>query len=298
METLTISERTSLSPDEMAEALALKALCDAHEGLDIKLGFGRARDHANADAPAYPAALLARVDGALIGYCSLEGDAEEAEISGMTHPEWRRQDVAARLYTLARAGFARAGGSRLIAVCEDASVGGRGFLAAQGARREFAEHHMQFHGERAAPPADSALSVTRAQAEDIPALAAALAHAFGQDATRTQRDLTQMLDEPTEQLYVARLDGATIGGFRLSVMPDAVGIYGFAVDPAYQRRGLGRRMLAEACALAPAGRRVTLEVDTDNAPAIALYRSSGFTTTTTYGYYPCPLASEADDASR
>jgi ribosomal protein S18 acetylase RimI-like enzyme len=31
--------------------------------------------------------------------------------------------------------------------------------------------------------------------------------------------------------------------------------------------------------------RIWLEVDSDNAPALALYRALGFTPTTTYGYY-------------
>jgi tRNA threonylcarbamoyl adenosine modification protein YeaZ/ribosomal-protein-alanine acetyltransferase len=53
-------------------------------------------------------------------------------------------------------------------------------------------------------------------------------------------------------------------------------VHTIGVDPAYQGRGIGRRLLDELLNFA-AGAVVHLEVRTDNAPAIALYRSVGFT---------------------
>ncbi len=278
-----ITERVVLTPAELADVLRLKAVCDEADGLDIKLGYGSPEPES---AP-YPVAFLAHAGNELVGYCSLEGDASVAELSVMIHPDWRRQLVAARLFEAARARFKQAGGERLIAVCEDDSVGGRAFLRMLAAQLAFAEHRMLFQGTQSPAPAPqaAALTVERARPEEIPALAVALAHAFNADPERMRPDLEQAMNQATEQVYIARLNGAIIGGFRLSDLQDATGIYAFGVDPAYQRRGLGRQMLARACALAPDGRRITLEVDTDNVAAIALYRSAGFTITTTYGYY-------------
>lgn len=53
-------------------------------------------------------------------------------------------------------------------------------------------------------------------------------------------------------------------------------IHTIGVDPAYQGRGIGRRMLNALLDIA-ADSVVHLEVRTDNEPAIALYRSVGFT---------------------
>lgn len=53
-------------------------------------------------------------------------------------------------------------------------------------------------------------------------------------------------------------------------------VHTIGVDPAYQGRGIGRRLLDELLKFA-AGGVVHLEVRTDNAAAIALYRSAGFT---------------------
>ena len=53
-------------------------------------------------------------------------------------------------------------------------------------------------------------------------------------------------------------------------------IHTIGVDPAYQGRGIGRRMLDALLDIA-ADSVVHLEVRVDNEPAIALYRSVGFT---------------------
>lgn len=54
-------------------------------------------------------------------------------------------------------------------------------------------------------------------------------------------------------------------------------IHTVGVDPAYHRRGIGRRMVAELLDYACDG-TVFLEVRTDNDAAIALYQSFGFVT--------------------
>ena len=81
--------------------------------------------------------------------------------------------------------------------------------------------------------------------------------------------------------YVAaRTDDTLIGYGGISRLgrtpPFEYEIHTIGVDPAYQRRGVGRLLLDELLNFA-ADAVVHLEVRTDNAPAIALYRSVGFT---------------------
>jgi len=74
-------------------------------------------------------------------------------------------------------------------------------------------------------------------------------------------------------------DGILIGYGGISRLgrtpPFEYEIHTIGVDPAYQGRGIGRRLLDKLLNVA-AGAVVHLEVRTDNAPAIALYRSVGF----------------------
>jgi ribosomal-protein-alanine N-acetyltransferase len=81
--------------------------------------------------------------------------------------------------------------------------------------------------------------------------------------------------------YVAARTADTLVGYggvsRLGRKPPfEYEIHTIGVDPVYQGRGIGRRLLAELLNFA-AGGVVHLEVRTDNAAAIALYRSVGFT---------------------
>ena len=83
----------------------------------------------------------------------------------------------------------------------------------------------------------------------------------------------------------AREDGSLIGYAGLVRTGREAEIHTLAVDPAYQRRGIGRALLQALLAHA-AGTTVFLEVRTDNEPAIRLYRSEGFDVIgTRRGYY-------------
>lgn len=79
------------------------------------------------------------------------------------------------------------------------------------------------------------------------------------------------VDHPTGELLVG------YGGIsRLGRKPPfEFEIHTIAIDPAYQGRGIGRRLLGELLAFAD-GATVFLEVRTDNEPAINLYERAGF----------------------
>jgi [ribosomal protein S18]-alanine N-acetyltransferase len=94
------------------------------------------------------------------------------------------------------------------------------------------------------------------------------------------------LDElaATHNRYVAARAGGAVVGYagvaRLGrTAPFEYEVHTIGVDPAYQGAGIGRRLLAELLDFANTPRMagVTfLEVRTDNAAAIALYKSVGF----------------------
>ena len=81
--------------------------------------------------------------------------------------------------------------------------------------------------------------------------------------------------------YVAARTADTLIGYggisRLGRTPPfEYEVHTIGVDPAYQGRGVGRRLLDDLLNFA-AGAVVHLEVRTDNESALALYRSVGFT---------------------
>lgn len=78
-------------------------------------------------------------------------------------------------------------------------------------------------------------------------------------------------------------EGTLIGFGGIAILPSTRGsaaeaeIHTIGVDPTHQSRGIGRTLLDGLLVAADGlGATVYLEVRTDNAPALALYRSEGF----------------------
>ena len=70
---------------------------------------------------------------------------------------------------------------------------------------------------------------------------------------------------------------------------DELEILALGVVPSARRQGVGRALLAHAIAVTrgAGGRRITLEVGRDNAPARQLYEAAGFVVVNVRaGYYP------------
>lgn len=278
-----IHTAASLTPTELAEVRALKAVCDAADGLDLKLSWG---DEASECARVF----LARDGSRLIGFCALDGEGAVAELCGMVAPEARRRGVGMRLFEAARLAFKQGGGDQLYIICENASEAGRAFVAALSGQRVFSEYRMRLRSD--APITTDATLVIReltsGDEDELVAAARITAAGFARSFEQTLRGMRKDLTRSEERPYLALADSKPVGAFKLSTVElGTTGIYGFTVDPARQRQGWGRRMLAQASALAWAqgAERVTLEVETNNERAIALYTSSGFETITTYGYY-------------
>jgi [ribosomal protein S18]-alanine N-acetyltransferase len=77
-------------------------------------------------------------------------------------------------------------------------------------------------------------------------------------------------------LYLSAREGDSVVGYvGLARAGDEAEVHTLAVDPTYQRRGIGRALLRAVLDHA-VGATVFLEVRTDNESAIELYRSEGF----------------------
>lgn len=87
-------------------------------------------------------------------------------------------------------------------------------------------------------------------------------------------------------LYLSAREGDSLIGYvGLARTGSEAEIHTLAVDPAYQRRGIGRALLRAVLDHA-VGATVFLEVRTDNESAIQLYRSEGFDVIgIRHGYY-------------
>ncbi len=113
---------------------------------------------------------------------------------------------------------------------------------------------------------------------DLDALAALERH-FPGDRLSPQ-SLRRLLHSASAEVWVYEEDGCVAGNAVLLYRRNSLQarLYSIAVHPSYQGRGIARALLAHAeCAAGERGCRVlSLEVRSDNAPALRLYRKAGF----------------------
>ena len=283
-----IEPRAGLSGEELLRAAALKAICDAEDGLDLKVHPEMQR----AGEDVTDAIVATTEDGAQVGLCTLDG-VFEVEICGMVHPAHRRRGIGRALLDAALAACRERSARRVLVICEDASASGRALLnaALPTARLDFKEHRLELPSAGFAARAHVApvpgLVVRPADEADLDALAMTQAAAFGERKQGIQPGIAADLRDPSYRYYLATLDGEPVGSLKVIFVAPRAYVYAFGVVPERRRRGVGRAVLAEVIARlgAEGWRRVALEVESENAPALALYRSLGFAPVTTYGYY-------------
>jgi ribosomal protein S18 acetylase RimI-like enzyme len=274
-----------LDEDQRQAALALAHTCNQLEGLTLKLNVSR-------DAEGMPANKWLYYDhGALVGYAALDGGPPEAELCGMVAPAHRRNGIGRALLDAVTDACRRASVYRLLLICEDASASGQGFVRTIDAGHSFSELHMEMDAPPAAALSRSEALTREVTPADYDALAEVLVSAFGGYFDRTRARIAEEAREHEGRYLVGEVGGRLVGGLKLYEHDGRAGIYAFGVSKEERGKGYGRAILQQTIEIARANGcpRIFLEVDDDNTVARRLYESSGFQTTTTYGYYVVPL---------
>ena len=76
-------------------------------------------------------------------------------------------------------------------------------------------------------------------------------------------------------MLLAMTDGVPVGFLDLGLGDEGNNVSDVYVDPVHRRKGWGRKLLAQAIESTGA-KKLTLQVDVENDPAIRLYESMGF----------------------
>ena len=211
-----------------------------------------------------------------------------AELAGMVDPDARRRGIATALLDAALPLCRERGFRDALLVTPRESSPGRSLALSRGAVLEHSEHALALLSAPADGPADPAVTVRTATQDDTSEVSRLLTAAFGPVPPKA----LQLKSTERTRTVLAELSGSAVGTLRLTREGEAAGIYGFAVDPAWQGRGIGRDVLRRVChqLRAEGVHRIGLEVAVDNDHAMGLYTSLGFTRVTTEDYYALPSA--------
>ena len=273
-----------LSPGDLRALAELETRVVAADGGRLKLEWHVLRNRAGEDIED----LMWWEEDRLLGFLGLYAfAAPTVEIAGMVDPAARRRGIAARLLRAALPICRERGYQRALLVTPRGSVAGRRFAQSRSAVLEHSEHTLVLSGAPSDGPTDPRLTLRTARLADAPVLSRLLAAAFSEPPM----DLADRLVEESARIVVVEFEGLVVGTVRVTRDADTGGIYGFAVDPNWQGRGIGRDVLRRVCReLRDEGvQRISLEVDLENDHALGLYTSLGFTQTTTEDYYELSL---------
>jgi ribosomal protein S18 acetylase RimI-like enzyme len=283
-----------LTARELAEIEELTALCSAREHLLTRLDYNLLTTH---NLPTDDLFLFYRADQ-LVGCLLMDRyHSTTKEVTGVVHPDFRRQGIFRELLAAARRECLSRGITRLLFTCETTSLSGQAVLQAVGAGREFAEHRMVLQAFQPRFQYDDHLDFREATRDDRDELAVVLAADFGDSRENALQHVLRAFERPNQRFYLASYGGGEVscgepvGTVRVEEMPQEFGIYGFFVRPAYRGRGHGRQIMEETIATIreSSQKTIMLEVDVNNFTAFNLYRSLGFVVDRTYEYYGLAL---------
>ncbi|WP_223192671.1 GNAT family N-acetyltransferase [Paenibacillus sedimenti] len=285
-----IHTKAGLSTQELDEVRELWHICNDYEHINIKLNWGTLSSRPAGVTNDFLYYENDRLIGFLAIYCFLS---TEVEISGMVHPEARRQGIFNRLVQTAKAECRRRTVPKLIFINERGSASGKAFLTNLGARYSFSEYVMELQEQEAGilPVSGDEVRLRPAVRDDLELLVKLNTSGFAMPEEDAREYVIQTLDGEKERTWIAELgeDRLPVGKIGAMIEADNRGlIYGFCISPEYRGQGIGRTVLQQTVIDLKERyqvHQIKLEVAVENEKALGLYQSCGFRTQNANDYY-------------
>jgi ribosomal protein S18 acetylase RimI-like enzyme len=272
-----LSEARGLTDDELAAIDELERSVVSSDGGRLKLEWQTLR-HRPGDRVDD---LLWWEDGRLVGFVGLYSFGGSLELAGMVHPGARRRGLGSALLGAALRTAADRHVDRALLVVPRSTPAGREFAVAHGGTLDHSEHFLALGATPSTEDVRGDVTLRPVTPDDGEALRRIYSGAFGGGGPGYVSTVA------SDRQLVIEQAGAAVGMVRITTHDSTTGIYGFAVEPALQGRGIGRAVLTMLCAQVrrEGSREVTLEVAVDNDRALGLYTAVGFEPRATEDYY-------------
>lgn len=293
-----------LTPEWFEKIKTLEKRCNEYDGILLKTHDEMLEKRSLEESSDF----LWFVEGELVGACSLfQFVAEEIEVLGMVDPAHRRQGIMTRLQEAAEAEARKRGVPRLLYICLDNAVAGKGYLEQQGLPVAFSEYGMSWTGDAEAlgkspmiknQGESRKVELREADASDRETLIAIDREGFQESYENTASYVDLALGNmPEDRPYLVEINDpgtgerTPIGKLCVNGRDGVAFIFAFSVTPAYRGQGYGRMILQQTIDLLRSENwpSIQLEVQVDNERALGLYHQCGFSETHILRYFAKPL---------
>ena len=283
--------KSGITESDAAAIRALEALCNETDGIRVKLNW----EMMNHRDPKQASDFCCYRDGQLIGYAPLDGFGDEYEITGLVHPDCRRQGVFRTLYETAREEARRQNARQLLLVNYRASETGSSVVSALRLTYKSSEYRMEADADALPTLPPVQLHLQDVGPGEVVELSRLIGLTFGASEWNSPESLLAARNRENSRYFLAQREGIAIG--HAGVLVEGAGrvyIRAVGIAPEFRHRGYGRQLLSAVVQkmLAEGHTRFELDVATENQQALSLYQSCGFHETNVYDYYLVPLTSQ------
>lgn len=224
------------------------------------------------------------VNETLVSYLSISNfSCNIAEITGMTHPHWRRKGIFRKLFNLAIEECKKRSFSKILLLSDDNSTSGKNFIKAIGGNYDFSEYMMKL-SKKIHFHSTNILCLRKAENKDAEEIVRQDKIYFNDEK---EIEAFSVMEENIDDTYMIEVKNNIIGKIRIEYSEDSAYIYGFGILPDFRGKGYGKEALKKSLCLI-SEKNITdigLDVECKNSNALNLYKSCGFEEKSVMNYY-------------
>ena len=281
---MTIKAYSSLSENALKEVIKLEKICKEDDHLkgsvflDTSLNF-------NHDLKSI---FLLYENSELVSMLSMFIPKQhEAEISAYTLPKYRGNGYFTALLSKAVEELSKFHVPDILFVCESQSNTGKRAIEALNAKYEYTEYSMKFNKNGYVFKDRYRLLLIKPDLRDLDKIVDISMRTFNESYEDSKTWVDKCFEFPTREQYLAILNGEIIGMGSINMERDVMSICGLGVVPEYRNQGYGKELLHLIVDnLWQRGKtEITIDVDSENANALGLYKKFGFQIEVAFEYY-------------
>lgn len=269
-----------LTAKQLTDIKELQYVCEKGEPFELKLNWDMLQSREENEGNDF----FHYEDGKLVGFLGLYGFGNKVEACGMVAPDYRRKGIFTKLYRKAENVLKERGTSHILLNAPTNSESGKGFLQSIPCSYAFSEHQMKWEETELSYKEDVVLRLSSPDDFETEVQLDVQCFNFEEEDAREYNE--RIKRENTDQFYIIETNGISSGKMRISHLNGEAWIYGFAIFPEYQGKGIGRKALTNVILNEDKnGFSIFLEVEAKNAHALKLYESCGFKVYHAQDYY-------------
>ncbi|MFS1511461.1 GNAT family N-acetyltransferase [Chengkuizengella sp. SCS-71B] len=269
-----------LSQHNLTQIKELQEICEKEEPILLKLNWDLLKTRKEEEKRDF----FYKENGRLVGYLGLYWFGTKIEICGMVHPKHRNKGIFSNLLQEALTVCDREEFSNILLNAPAASISAKYFLETKQYLYRFSEYQMKWAQSSLSSSTD--VVIRKAKKEDLQLEVELDVRCFQFDQKDAENFNLRVKKEETRFFYMIDYAGQTVGKITVDHSNDETWIYGFAILPEYQGRGIGRKALMNMVLFEQRkGFPIFLDVETSNKNALKLYTDCGFETYSVQDYY-------------